>query len=153
MCIRDRAQVGGNDLPTAGLVIKNTKLPTKAQIRWEVVSSADKAQYVPGTSFRVTPFLADGKTLDAAKSFIVTDSTTSVGTDLNKAVGQYRVVVPDGSLKYQVQQLTTSPDFGLKTPAQTVSFSASSDGSYSQIVEGSGLKFENTPVIKTKAFT
>ena len=148
-----KAQVGGNDLPTAGLVIKNTKLPTKAQIRWEVVSSADKAQYVPGTSFRVTPFLADGKTLDAAKSFIVTDSTTSVGTDLNKAVGQYRVVVPDGSLKYQVQQLTTSPDFGLKTPAQTVSFSASSDGSYSQIVEGSGLKFENTPVIKTKAFT
>ncbi|MBS6620244.1 MAG: hypothetical protein KH307_08090 [Varibaculum cambriense] len=68
-------QINGQDLPAAGLVIKNVKLPTPAEIRWEVVSTADSSQYVPGTTFKVTPFNADGQTLDTAKSFTVSDAT------------------------------------------------------------------------------
>ena len=146
-------QINGQDLPAAGLVIKNVKLPTKAEIRWEVVSTADASQYVPGTSFKITPFKADGTTLDAAKAFAVSDATTAVSLDLNKGEGQYRVVVPDGSRKYQVEQLTTSPDFAPKTGAQVVTFTKQADGRYLQNVEGSGLKFENTPVMRTAQFT
>ena len=148
-----RPQIGGKDLPDTGLVIKNVKLPTPAEIRWEVVSSADATQYVPGTSFKITPFKADGTTLDAAKAFTVSDATTAVSLDLNKGEGQYRVVVPDGSRKYQVEQLTTSPDFAPKTGAQVVTFTKQADGRYLQNVEGSGLKFENTPVMRTAQFT
>ncbi|WP_288766749.1 collagen binding domain-containing protein [uncultured Varibaculum sp.] len=146
-------QINGKPLAAEGLVIKNLKLPTKAEIRWEVVSAADSSQYVPGTTFKVTPFKADGTTLDAAKAFTVADATTAVSLDLNKGEGQYRVVVPDGSRKYQVEQLTTSPDFASKTGAQVVTFTKQADGRYLQNVEGSGLKFENTPVMKTAQFT
>ena len=146
-------QIDGQTLTAAGLVIKNVKLPTPAEIRWEVVSSADATQYVPGTSFKVTAFKADGKTLDETKSFTVSDATTTVSLDLNKGEGQYRVVVPDGSRKYQVEQLTTSPDFARKTGAQVVTFTKQADERYLQYVEGSGLKFENTPVMKTAQFT
>lgn len=146
-------QIDGKDLPDTGLVIKNVKLPTPAEIRWEVVSSADATQYVPGTSFKITPFKADGTTLDTAKAFTVSDATSTVSLDLNKGEGQYRVVVPDGSRKYQVEQLTTSPDFAPKTGAQVVTFTKQADERYLQNVEGSGLKFENTPVMKTAQFT
>ena len=148
-----RPQIGGEDLPDTGLVIKNVKLPTPAEIRWEVVSSADANQYVPDTSFKITPFKADGTTLDAVKAFTVSDATTTVSLDLNKGEGQYRVVVPDGSRKYQVEQLTTSLDFALKTGAQVVTFTKQADERYLQNVEGSGLKFENTPVMRTAQFT
>ena len=148
-----KPQINGEDLPAAGMVIKNVKLPTPAEIRWEVVSSADATQYVPGTSFKITPFKADGTTLDAAKAFTVSDATTAVSLDLNKGEGQYRVVVPDGSRKYQVEQLTTSPDFTPKTGAQVVTFTKQADERYLQNVEGSGLKFENTPVMNTAQFT
>ncbi|WP_122820198.1 SpaA isopeptide-forming pilin-related protein [Varibaculum vaginae] len=146
-------QVNGKPLPAAGLVFKNVKLPTKAEIRWEVVSTADTSQYVPGTSFKVTAFKADGQTLDEAKSFTVSDATTSVSTDLHQGEGQYRVIVPDGSLNYQIQQLSTSPDFAIKTGAQKVTFTKQTDGRYLQNVDLGGLKFENTPVIKTAQFT
>lgn len=147
-------QINGKPLPDTGLVIKNVKLPTKAEIRWEVVSTADASQYVPGTSFKVTAFKADGKTLDSAKSFTVSDATAIAGDrDLNPNLGQYRVEVPDGSLKYQVEQLTAGADFAPKTGAQVVTFKLQKDERYSQIVVGSGLKFENTPVIKTAQFT
>ena len=148
-----RPQIGGEDLPDTGLVIKNVKLPTPAEIRWEVVSSADANQYVPGTTFKITPFKADGKTPDSAKAFTVSDATTTVSLDLNKGEGQYRVVVPDGSRKYQVEQLTTSLDFALKTGAQVVTFTKQADERYLQNVEGSGLKFENTPVMGDAQFT
>ena len=146
-------QIDGQTLTAAGLVIKNVKLPTPAEIRWEVVSSADATRYVPGTSFKITPFKADGTTLDAAKAFTVSDATTTVSLDLNKGEGQYRVVVPDGSRKYQVEQLTTSLDFALKTGAQVVTFTKQADERYLQNVEGSGLKFENTPVMGDAQFT
>lgn len=146
-------QINGKPLAAEGLVIKNLKLPTKAEIRWEVVSSADSSQYVPGTSFKVTAFKADGKTLDETKSFTVSDATTTVSVDLNKGEGQYRVIVPDGSRKYQVEQLTAGADFAPKTGAQEVTFKLQNDGRYLQNVVGSGLKFENTPVIKTAQFT
>lgn len=147
-------QINGKDLPATGLVIKNVKLPTKAEIRWEVVSSANAAQYVPGTSFKVTAFKADGQTLDTAKSFTVSDATAIAGDrDLNPNLGQYRVEVPDGSLKYQVEQIGFGADFAPKTGAQVVTFKLQNDGRYSQNVVGSGLKFENTPVIKTAQFT
>ncbi|MDU1224614.1 SpaA isopeptide-forming pilin-related protein [Varibaculum cambriense] len=149
-----KPQINGQDLPAAGLVIKNVKLPTKAEIRWEVVSTADSSQYVPGTTFKVTAFKADGKTLDSAMSFTVSDATAIAGDrDLNPNLGQYRVEVPDGSLKYQVEQLTAGADFAPKTGAQEVTFKLQKDGRYSQNVVGSGLKFENTPVIKTAQFT
>lgn len=146
-------QINGKPLAAEGLVIKNLKLPTKAEIRWEVVSSADANQYVPGTSFKITPFKADGTTLDTAKAFTVSDATTTGSLDLHKGEGQYRVVVPDGSRKYQVEQLTTSPDFAPKTGAQMVTFTKQADERYLQNVEGSGLKFENTPVMRTAQFT
>ena len=147
-------QINGQDLPADGLVIKNVKLPTKAEIRWEVVSTADSSQYVPGTSFKVTALKADGQTLDTAKSFTVSDATAIAGDrDLNPNLGQYRVEVPDGSLKYQIEQLTAGADFAPKTGAQEVTFKLQKDGRYSQNVVGSGLKFENTPVIKTAQFT
>ena len=149
-----KPQINGKPLAEEGLVIKNVKLPTKAEIRWEVVSTADSSQYVPGTTFKVTPFKADGKTLDSAMSFTVSDATAIAGDrDLNPNLGQYRVEVPDGSLKYQVEQLTAGADFAPKTGAQEVTFKPQKDGRYSQIVVGSGLKFENTPVIKTAQFT
>ena len=147
-------QINGKPLTDQGLVIKNVKLPTKAEIRWEVVSSADAKQYVPGTSFKVTAFKADGQNLDTAKSFIVSDATAIAGDrDLNPNLGQYRVEVPDGSLKYQVEQLTAGADFVPKTGAQVVTFKLQTDGRYSQIVDLGGHKFENTPVIKTAQFT
>ena len=147
-------QINGKPLADAGLVIKNVKLPTRAEIRWEVVSSADASQYVPGTSFKVTAFKPDEQTLDNAKSFIVSDATAIAGDrDLNPNLGQYRVEVPDGSLKYQVEQLTAGADFVPKTGAQKVTFKLQTDGRYSQIVDLGGLKFENTPVIKTAQFT
>lgn len=147
-------QINGKPLADQGLVIKNVKLPTKAEIRWEVVSSADAKQYVPGTSFKVTAFKADGQNLDTTKSFIVSDATAIAGDrDLNPNLGQYRVEVPDGSLKYQVEQLTAGADFVPKTGAQVVTFKLQTDGRYSQIVDLGGLKFENTPVIKTAQFT
>lgn len=147
-------QINGEPLADQGLVIKNVKLPTKAEIRWEVVSSADAKQYVPGTSFKVTAFKADGQNLDTTKSFIVSDATAIAGDrDLNPNLGQYRVEVPDGSLKYQVEQLTAGADFVPKTGAQVVTFKLQTDGRYSQIVDLGGLKFENTPVIKTAQFT
>lgn len=147
-------QINGEPLADQGLVIKNVKLPTKAEIRWEVVSSADAKQYVPGTSFKVTAFKADGQNLDTTKSFIVSDATAIAGDrDLNPNLGQYRVEVPDGSLKYQVEQLTAGADFVPKTGAQVVTFKLQTDGRYSQKVDLGGLKFENTPVIKTAQFT
>lgn len=147
-------QINGKPLADQGLVIKNVKLPTKAEIRWEVVSSADAKQYVPGTSFKVTAFKADGQNLDTTKSFIVSDATAIAGDrDLNPNLGQYRVEVPDGSLKYQVEQLTAGADFVPKTGAQVVTFKLQTDGRYSQSVDLGGLKFENTPVIKTAQFT
>ena len=147
-------QINGKPLADEGLVIKNVKLPTRAEIRWEVVSSADAKQYVPGTSFKVTAFKPDGQTLDNAKSFIVSDATAIAGDrDLNPNPGQYRVEVPDGSLKYQVEQLTAGADFVPKTGAQKVTFKLQTDGRYSQMVDLGGLKFENTPVIKTAQFT
>ncbi|MDU7516023.1 MAG: SpaA isopeptide-forming pilin-related protein, partial [Varibaculum cambriense] len=147
-------QINGKPLADQGLVIKNVKLPTKAEIRWEVVSSADAKQYVPGTSFKVTAFKADGQNLDTTKSFIVSDATAIAGDrDLNPNLGQYRVELPDGSLKYQVEQLTAGADFVPKTGAQVVTFKLQTDGRYSQIVDLGGLKFENTPVIKTAQFT
>lgn len=147
-------QINGKPLPDTGLVIKNLKLPTKAEIRWEVVSTADSSQYVPGTSFKVTAFKTDGQTLDSAKSFTVSDATAIAGNrDLNPNLGQYRVEVPDGSLKYQVEQLGFGADFAPKTGAQVVTFKLQKDERYSQIVVGNGLKFENTPVIKTAQFT
>lgn len=147
-------QINGEPLADQGLVIKNVKLPTKAEIRWEVVSSADAKQYVPGTSFKVTAFKADGQNLDTTKSFIVSDVTAIAGDrDLNPNLGQYRVEVPDGSLKYQVEQLTAGADFVPKTGAQVVTFKLQTDGRYSQKVDLGGLKFENTPVIKTAQFT
>ncbi|MDU5269484.1 MAG: SpaA isopeptide-forming pilin-related protein, partial [Varibaculum cambriense] len=134
--------------------IKNLKLPTKAEIRWEVVSTADSSQYVPGTSFKVTALKADGQTLDTAKSFTVSDATAIAGNrDLNPNLGQYRVEVPDGSLKYQVEQLGFGADFAPKTGAQVVTFKLQKDERYSQIVVGNGLKFENTPVMRTAQFT
>lgn len=147
-------QINGKPLADEGLVIKNVKLPTKAEIRWEVVSSADASQYVPGTSFKVTALKADGQTLDTAKSFTVSDATAIAGDrDLNPNLGQYRVEVPDGSLKYQVEQIGFGADFAPLTGAQVVTFKQLADGRYSQNVVGSGLKFENTPVIKTVQFT
>ena len=147
-------QINGKPLPDTGLVIKNLKLPTKAEIRWEVVSTADASQYVPGTSFKVTAFKTDGQTLDTAKSFTVSDATAIAGNrDLNPNLGQYRVEVPDGSLKYQVEQVGFGADFAPKTGAQVVTFKLQKDERYSQIVVGNGLKFENTPVIKTAQFT
>lgn len=147
-------QINGEPLADQGLVIKNVKLPTKAEIRWEVVSSADAKQYVPGTSFKVTAFKADGQNLDTTKSFIVSDATAIAGDrDLNPNLGQYRVEVPDGSLKYQVEQLTAGADFVPKTGTQVVTFKLQTDGRYNQSVDLGGLKFENTPVIKTAQFT
>ena len=147
-----KPRINGTDFPAAGLVINNVKLPTPAEIRWEVVSSADASQYVPGTTFKVTPFKADGQTLDEANSFTVSDATTTVSLDLDQGEGQYRVNVPDGSRKYQVEQIGFVTDFLKKTGPQVVAFKPL-NGSYHQIVEGSGLKFENTPVIKTPQFT
>ena len=125
----------GVDLTDGALVISNSKKATKpsGELTWKVVDGT--GQPVAGTSFQITPLGKDGKPNTAA-AFKVTDfvsgtTTFGVPTDLDAAVGAYKVKVSDVTLQYQLKQLTTAEGMKLAEP-QTLSFNKGTDGKWSQ---------------------
>ena len=94
-----------------------------------------KGKAVAGTSFQITPLGKDGKpnTADAVKvtDFVSGPTTFRVPTDLDGAVGAYKVQVDDVTLQYRLEQLTTAKGLELAEP-QTLSFNKGADGKWSQ---------------------